>query len=120
MRHDPASGAIVIMLRELKMYGMAQAVAELTEQGAPAFKAAQTVLAQLLIFIERVCNGLPGPFEGQTRRLAVGWVIDGTAESVVHVICLDLATHEYGVGGGVLIESFGKLPLTSSMITHIL
>ena len=30
MRHDPASGAIVIMLRSLKMYGMAQAVTDLT------------------------------------------------------------------------------------------
>ena len=48
MRHDPASGAIVIMLRELKMFGMAQAVAELTEQGAPAFEAAQPILSQLL------------------------------------------------------------------------
>ena len=37
MRHDPAAGAIVIMLRSLKMYGMAQAVTDLTEQGAPAF-----------------------------------------------------------------------------------
>ena len=26
MRHDPAAGAIVIMLRSLKTYGMAQAV----------------------------------------------------------------------------------------------
>ena len=41
MRHDPASAAIVIMLRELKMHGMAHAVAELAEQGAPAFEAAQ-------------------------------------------------------------------------------
>ena len=48
MRHDPASGATVIMLRELKMFGMAQAVAELTEQGAPAFEAAQPILSQLL------------------------------------------------------------------------
>ena len=48
MRHDPASGAIVIMLRELKMFGMAQAVAELTAQGAPAFEAAQPILSQLL------------------------------------------------------------------------
>ncbi|BDT68281.1 IS21 family transposase IS1600 [Comamonadaceae bacterium OS-1] len=48
MRHDPASGAIVIMLRELKMFGMAQAVAELTQQGAPAFEAAQPILSQLL------------------------------------------------------------------------
>ena len=37
MRHDPAIASIVIMLRELKMHGMAQAVAELAEQGAPAF-----------------------------------------------------------------------------------
>ena len=38
MRHDPAAGAIVIMLRSLKMYGMAQAVTDLIEQGAPAFE----------------------------------------------------------------------------------
>ena len=48
MRHDPASAAIVIMLRELKMHGMAQAVAELASQGSPAFDAAQPVLSQLL------------------------------------------------------------------------
>ncbi|MDX0833802.1 hypothetical protein GOD82_28610, partial [Sinorhizobium medicae] len=35
-----ASGAIVIMLRQLKMHGMAQAVGEPTEQGSPAFKTA--------------------------------------------------------------------------------
>ena len=38
MCHDPAAGAIVIMLRSLKMYGMAQAVTDLMEQGAPAFE----------------------------------------------------------------------------------
>ena len=48
MRHDPAVAAIVIMLRELKMFGMAQAVSELAEQGAPAFEAAQSMLSQLL------------------------------------------------------------------------
>jgi DNA replication protein DnaC len=48
MRHDPASAAIVIMLRGLKMYGMAQAVGELMEQGAPAFDAAIPILSQLL------------------------------------------------------------------------
>ena len=48
MRHDPASAAIVIMLRSLKMYGMAQAVSDLTEQGAPAFETAVPVLSQLL------------------------------------------------------------------------
>ena len=48
MRHDPASAAIVIMLRSLKMYGMAQAVADLTEQGAPAFESAVPMLSQLL------------------------------------------------------------------------
>lgn len=48
MRHNPASGAIVIMLRSLKMHGMAQAVGELTEQGSPAFEAAIPVLSQLL------------------------------------------------------------------------
>lgn len=48
MRHDPASGALVIMLRSLKMHGMAQAVAELTQQGSPAFEAAMPILSQLL------------------------------------------------------------------------
>ena len=48
MRHDPAIASIVIMLRELKLHGMAQAVTELAEQGAPAFEAAQPILSQLL------------------------------------------------------------------------
>ena len=48
MRHDPASGAIVIMLRSLKMYGMTQAVTDLIEQGAPAFEGAVPILSQLL------------------------------------------------------------------------
>ncbi|GLS33490.1 hypothetical protein GCM10007937_52010 [Mesorhizobium albiziae] len=48
MRHDPASGAVVVMLRSLKMHGMAQAVAELTEQGSPAFEAAVPILSQLV------------------------------------------------------------------------
>ena len=48
MRHDPASAAVVVMLRSLKMYGMAQAVGDLVEQGAPAFNAAVPILSQLL------------------------------------------------------------------------
>jgi DNA replication protein DnaC len=48
MRNDPASAAIVVMLRGLKMFGMAQAVSELMEQGSPAFEAAVPVLSQLL------------------------------------------------------------------------
>jgi hypothetical protein len=48
MRHDPASAAIVIMMRSLRMYGMAQAVEDLIEQGAPAFEAAVPILSQLL------------------------------------------------------------------------
>src|ERR1700710_368081 len=48
MRHDPASAALVVMLRGLKMFGMAQAVGELAEQGAPAFEAAVPILSQLL------------------------------------------------------------------------
>ena len=48
MRHDPASAAIIVMLRGLKMYGMSQAVGDLVEQGAPAFEAAIPLLAQLL------------------------------------------------------------------------
>jgi len=48
MRHDPASAAIVIMMRSLKVYGMAQAVEDLIEQGSPAFEAAVPILSQLL------------------------------------------------------------------------
>jgi DNA replication protein DnaC len=48
MRHDPAGGAIVIMLRSLKMFGMAQAAGDLMEQGSPAFEAAMPILSQLL------------------------------------------------------------------------
>ena len=48
MRHDPAGAAIVIMLRSLKMPGMAQAVQDLMEQGAPAFDASVPILSQLL------------------------------------------------------------------------
>jgi IstB-like ATP binding protein len=48
MGHGPARGAIIIMLRSLKMHGMAQAVGEPTEQGSPAFEAALPILSQLL------------------------------------------------------------------------
>ena len=48
MRHDPATGAIVVMLRSLKMHGMAHAVTDLMAQGAPAFEAAVPILSQLL------------------------------------------------------------------------
>src|SRR6195256_6729494 len=48
MRHNPVAGPVVIMLRTLKMHGMAQAVGELTEQGSPAFEAALPILSQLL------------------------------------------------------------------------
>ena len=44
MRHNPAAGAVVIMLRTLKMHGMAQAVGELTEQGSPALDRKSTRL----------------------------------------------------------------------------
>ena len=44
MRHDtsnnPAIASMVIMLKSLKMHGMAQATLELAAQGAPAFEAA--------------------------------------------------------------------------------
>ena len=48
MRHDPAGASIVIMLRSLKLYGMANAVEDLVAQGAPAFEAATPLLSQLL------------------------------------------------------------------------
>ncbi len=37
MRHDPAIAAIIIMRRQRKMFGLAPAVANLAEQGSPAF-----------------------------------------------------------------------------------
>ena len=61
MRHDPASGAVIIMLRSLKMHGMAQAVTDLMEQGAPAFDTAVPMLAQLLK-AERSGRGRSVPF----------------------------------------------------------
>lgn len=48
MRHDPATSALVVMLRGLKMPGMAQAVTDLMQQGSPAFEAAVPILSQLL------------------------------------------------------------------------
>ena len=42
------SAAIVVMLRGLKMYGMAGAVSDLIEQRAPAFEASVPILSQLL------------------------------------------------------------------------
>ena len=50
MRHDPAAGTIVIMLRSLKLYGMAQAVTDLIEQGAPAFEAAIPMLVRSIAY----------------------------------------------------------------------
>jgi hypothetical protein len=44
MCHDPASGAIVAMLHSLKMYGEAQSMNDLIEQGASAFEAAVPIL----------------------------------------------------------------------------
>lgn len=47
MRHDAATSAIVILFRSLKIHGVAQAITDLTEQGAPAFDDALPILAQL-------------------------------------------------------------------------
>src|SRR3546814_12789023 len=48
MRHDPATGAFVVMLRGLKMPCMAHAVTDLMQHGSPAFEAAVPILSQLL------------------------------------------------------------------------
>ena len=40
MRHDPAGASIIIMLRSLKLHGMAHAVDDLVTQGVLAFEAA--------------------------------------------------------------------------------
>lgn len=48
MRHDPASAAVMVMLHSLKKYGMALAVGDLIEQGAPAVDTAVPILSQLL------------------------------------------------------------------------
>jgi len=38
MRHDHASAGIVIMLRGLRIYGIAPAVGELTQQGGSSLR----------------------------------------------------------------------------------
>ncbi len=48
MRHDPASAAVMVMLRSVRMYGMARAAGDLIERGAPAFDTALPILSQLL------------------------------------------------------------------------
>ena len=48
MRHDPAGASIIIMLRSLKLHGVAHAVDDLVTQGVPAFEAATPMLSQLL------------------------------------------------------------------------
>jgi hypothetical protein len=70
MRHNPASGAIVIMLRQLKMHGMAQAVGELTEQGSPAFEAAIPILSQLLKAETAGTRGALDRLSAQDRTLS--------------------------------------------------
>ena len=44
----PVTAALVIMLRSLKMHGMAQAVDEHIQQGSPAFEVAMPVLTRLI------------------------------------------------------------------------
>ena len=44
MQHE----AMVTTLRTLKLFGMAQAVSELAQQGAPAYQGAQAILGSLL------------------------------------------------------------------------
>lgn len=48
MRLDPASGAVIVVLRSLKIYSMAQAVTDLMGQGTPGGRAAVPILPQLL------------------------------------------------------------------------
>jgi hypothetical protein len=45
MHQDPASAAVVVMLRGLRMFGVAQAVGDLIEQVAPAFDAAVPIFS---------------------------------------------------------------------------
>lgn len=71
MRHDPAGAAIVIMQRSLKMPGMAQAVHDLMEQGAPAFDTATRAL--LLDRRTGECAGTgKGPGKGWKDRRGAG------------------------------------------------
>ena len=65
MRRDPASAAVVVMLRGLKMYGMAQAVDDLIEQGVPAFGTA-VQLAERLLRLDLVILDELG-YAGKTR-----------------------------------------------------
>ncbi len=49
LRHDhPASAAVMVMLRSVRMYGMARAAGDLIERRAPAFDTALPILSQML------------------------------------------------------------------------
>jgi len=45
LRHDPAKASIVIMLRSLKLHGLAHAVDDLVAKGAPAPEAATLLVS---------------------------------------------------------------------------
>ena len=84
MRHDPASAAVVVMLKALKLYGMAQAVGDLIEQGAPAFGAAVPMLSQLLKaeMAEREVRSIA--YQIKAARIRQNGHRDGSIGSLLH------------------------------------
>jgi len=98
MRHDPAGASIVIMLRSLKLYGMANAVEDLVAQGGPAFDAATPMLSQLLKaeISEREVRSIAyqtkvARFPATSTRLLSGSCTDASSWRMLRTPCSSVA-----------------------------
>ena len=112
MRHDPAAGAIVIMLRSLKMYGMAQAVTDLIEQGALDIHAGEF----MGLVVETQCNyfaplAFPQTVEAGSIDLLSCYVANGYGFGVN--IALESVTRQPGVR---VLPLVGFEPITMGLV----
>ena len=103
MRHDPAGASIVIMLRSLKLYGMANAIEDLVAQGAPAFRFG---------FVDKGAPALPAV------------VVDAAEEQLALVETLAIGCHatDRGApekGDHVLIIGTGPIGLATLEFTRL-
>ena len=103
---ETKTNALVVALRELKMFGMAHAVGELAEQGAPAFEAAQPLLAQLLKAetAEREVRAVAAIEALRTRPLLV---MHGSDDESVPVFDARVLADEHGDADLRIIEGGG-------------
>ena len=101
MRHNPAAGAVVIMLRSLKLHGMAQAVGELTEQGSPAFEAALSLVTALHPVL-RAEHGTWIGWAGGTGEAPAPFELDGFRLHPVGLSAADLEKYYEGFSNSSL------------------